>query len=65
MGFNKKRRFNTKDTRGMQTRINLKFPEMKQTSPTQHDLLEKRRKDFNLTDKESALVFEQQYDMRF
>jgi hypothetical protein len=57
MGLTKKRRFNSKNTRGLQTRINLRFPEMKRTSPTQHDLLEKRKKDFSHTDKESALVF--------
>lgn len=65
MGFTKKKRFNTKDVRGLQTRINLKFPEMKQTSPTQTDLIAQRRRDFNLTDLESAQVFESQFDMRF
>jgi hypothetical protein len=28
MGLTKKRRYNSKDTRGMQTRFNLRFPEM-------------------------------------
>ena len=60
MGFTKKKRFTVQDARGMQTRVNLKFPEMRHTQS--NDNLNKRAAET------SDLVvgeFNRQYDTKF
>lgn len=62
MGFTKKKRFDSKETRGMQSRINLKFPEMSH-APTQEDLFRHRHED---AAKLAVLQeFNRQYDEKF
>lgn len=44
MGLTKKRRYDSKDTRGMQTRFNLRFPEMLLPSHGHRPVLQKATK---------------------
>ena len=50
MGFSKKKRFNMADARAMQTRINLKFPEMMNNSKRKFEDLLLFKKGKNLAE---------------
>ena len=59
MGLTKKKRFTGEDTRGMQTRVNLKFPEMKHTYS--NDNLNRK----HIPSEDVVNEFNRQFDSKF
>lgn len=59
MGLTKKKRFTGEETRGMQTRVNLKFPEMKHTYS--NDNLNRK----HIPSEDVVNEFNRQFDSKF